>query len=182
MSDDVDTVDLDRFVAPSETLIRVVEIVAAYLLAGLFAVGVIDLFISILGLVRTGDIFDPDAGIDRILNVIDKALLLFIIVELYQTVVAYTREESVTRIVIVAGLIAISRKIISFRPGDFAGVTELLANAGAYAVLLLALVVAYYVVQTTDPGDVPTGGFREPSPERGPPDGADGDDDTDGDD
>ena len=156
MSEDVESVDFDRFVTPSETLIRMVEIVAAYLLAGLFAVGVVDLFISIAGLVRTGAIFDPDAGIDRILNVIDKALLLFIIVELYQTVVAYTRDESVTRIVIVAGLIAISRKIISFRPGDFAGVTELVANAGAYAALLLALVVAYYIVQTTETGTVNT--------------------------
>ena len=150
MKADVDVVDLDRLVSPSETLIRVVEMVAAYLLAGLFAVGVLDLFITILGLVRTGVIFDPEAGIDRILAVIDKALLLFIIVELYQTVVAYTREEAVTRIVIVAGLIAVSRKIISFRPGDYAGPTELLVNAGAYAVLLLALVVAYYVVQTTE--------------------------------
>jgi uncharacterized membrane protein (DUF373 family) len=152
MSEDAEVVDLDRFVTPSETLLRVVEIVAAYLLAGLFAVGVLDLFISIIGLVRTGAIFDPDAGINRILDVIDKALLLFIIVELYQTVVAYTRDESVTRIVIIAGLIAISRKIISFRPGDFAGVTELIVNAAAYAVLLLALVVAYYVVQTTERG------------------------------
>ena len=156
MSEDAGGVDFDRFVSPSETLIRVVEIVAAYLLAGLFAVGVVDLFISIAGLVRTGAIFDPDAGIDRILTVIDKALLLFIIVELYQTVVAYTRDESVTRIVIVAGLIAISRKIISFRPGDFAGVVELVANAGASAALLLALVVAYYIVQTTETGTVDT--------------------------
>ena len=152
MSEGVDGVDLDRFVAPSETLIRVVEMIAAYLLAGLFAVGVLDLFISIIGLVRTGTIFDPDAGIDRILSVIDKALLLFIIVELSQTVVAYTRDESVTRIVIVAGLIAVARKIISFRPGDFAGVTELVANAATYAVLLVVLVVAYYVVQTTERG------------------------------
>mgnify|MGYP006289959533 CR=1 FL=1 len=150
MSEEAGDIDFDRFVAPSETLIRGVEIVAAYLLAGLFAVGVVDLFISIIGLVRTGAIFDPDAGIDRILAVIDKALLLFIIVELYQTVVAYTRDESVTRIVIIAGVIAISRKIISFRPGDFAGVTELVANAGAYAALLLALVIAYYIVQTTE--------------------------------
>jgi uncharacterized membrane protein (DUF373 family) len=150
MSEGNGGIDLDRFVSPSQTLIRVVEIVAAYLLAGLFAIGVVDLFLSIFGLIRTGAIFDPDAGIDRILDVIDKALLLFIVVELYQTVVAYTREESVTRIVIVAGLIAISRKIISFRPGDFGTTEELLVNAAAYAVLLLSLVVAYYVVQSTE--------------------------------
>jgi len=141
---------LDRFIGPSETVIRAIEIVAAYLLVGLFGIGVLDLLISIFGLVRTGIIFDPDAGIDAILTVIDKALLLFIIVELYQTVVAYSREESVTRIVIVAGLIAVSRKIISFRPSDFDSLDALIVNAAAFALLLLVLVVAYYVVQKTD--------------------------------
>jgi uncharacterized membrane protein (DUF373 family) len=148
MSDD--GTDLDRFVAPSETVIRAIEILAAYLLVGLFGIGVVDLLISIFELVRTGVIFDPDEGIDAILTVIDKALLLFIIVELYQTVVAYSREESVTRIVIVAGLIAVARKIISFRPGDFESLDALFVNAAAFALLLLVLVVAYYVVQKTE--------------------------------
>ena len=145
-----DGTDLDRFVEPSETVIRAIEIVAAYLLVGLFGIGVIDLLISIFDLVRTGAIFDPDEGIDAILSVIDKALLLFIIVELYQTVVAYSREENVTRIVIVAALIAVSRKIISFRPDDFETLEALFVNAAAFALLLLVLVVAYYVVQKVE--------------------------------
>ena len=142
--------DFDRFVEPSETVIRAIEIVAAYLLVGLFGIGVIDLLISIFDLVRTGAIFDPDEGIDAILSVIDKALLLFIIVELYQTVVAYSREENVTRIVIVAALIAVSRKIISFRPDDFETLEALFVNAAAFSLLLLVLVVAYYVVQKSE--------------------------------
>jgi uncharacterized membrane protein (DUF373 family) len=149
MSDDT-AARFDRLVEPSETAIRVVEVVAAYVLVGLFAVGVFDLLISIFELVRTGAIFDPDAGIDQILTVIDKALLLFIIVELYQTVVAYSRAESVTRIVIVAGLIAISRKIISFRPSEFDSTEALILNAVAFAILLLVLVVAYYLVVQTE--------------------------------
>ena len=40
--------DHDRLVAPSETAIRVVEIVAAYILVALFAIGVVDLLIQIL--------------------------------------------------------------------------------------------------------------------------------------
>jgi uncharacterized membrane protein (DUF373 family) len=142
--------EFDRFIKPSETIIRGIEILAAYLLVGLFGIGVLDLLISIFGLVRTGIIFDPDAGIDAILTVIDKALLLFIIVELYQTVVAYSREKSVTRIVIVAALIAVSRKIISFRPDNFETLEALFVNATAFALLLLVLVVAYYVVQKTE--------------------------------
>jgi uncharacterized membrane protein (DUF373 family) len=142
--------DFDPFIEPSETVIRVIEIVAAYLFVVLFGIGVVDLFISIFELVRTGVIFDPDAGINAILSVIDKALLLFIIVELYQTVVAYSREESVTRIVIVAGLIAVSRKIISFRPSEFETLEALLINSVAFALLLLVLIIAYYVVQSTE--------------------------------
>jgi uncharacterized membrane protein (DUF373 family) len=147
---EAEAIDFDSLIEPSETIIRAVEIVAAYVFVGLFAVGVLDLLISIFGLIRTGAIFDPDAGIDEILTVIDKALLLFIIVELYQTVVAYSREESVTRIVIIAGLIAIARKIISFRPSEFASTEELLINAVSFSLLLAVLIAAYYLVVKTE--------------------------------
>jgi uncharacterized membrane protein (DUF373 family) len=157
MSENDGQVDLDRLIEPSETVIRVVEVTAAYLLVGLFAIGVLDLLISIFDLARTGVIFDPDEGIDAILTVIDKALLLFIIVELYQTVVAYSREESVTRIVIVAGLIAVSRKVISFRPDEFESTEALLINAVAFSLLLLVLVVAYYLVVRTERSESASG-------------------------
>jgi uncharacterized membrane protein (DUF373 family) len=146
--------DFDRLVEPSEQAIRVVEIAAAYILVGLFAVGVFDLLLSIFELVRTGTIFQGDAGIDAIIDIIDRALVLFIIVEIYQTVLAYSREESVVRIVIVAALIAVSRKIISFRPSDYATTTEAFVFAAAATVLLLGLVAALYVVRrTSDPGE-----------------------------
>jgi uncharacterized membrane protein (DUF373 family) len=107
-------------------------------------------------LVISGAIFDPQEGIDEIVDIVDRALLLFIIVEIYQTVVAYTRDESVVRIVIVAALIAVSRKIISFDTS--APPQELLISAGAFALLLVAVVVALYVVRTT--------GSQKPEPDR----------------
>jgi len=155
--------DKEALVEPSEQILRVVEIAAAYVLVALFAIGVFDLLVIMGDLIISGDIFDPDAGIEQIVAIVDRALLLFIIVEIYQTVVAYTRDESVVRIVIVAALIAVSRKIISFDSG--AAPEELLLSAAAFALLLAAVVVALYVVRVTSPPgekvSVPEGGTRE---------------------
>lgn len=144
--------DYDALVAPSEDAIRLVEIAAAYILVGLFAVGVLDLLAQIadaaLASIRSGGrvgITDPTV----VVGFIDTALLLFVIVEIYRTVVAYTREESVVRIVVIAGIIAVSRKIISFRPGE-ATTTEDLLFAGSFALLLFVLVLALYVLRTTE--------------------------------
>jgi len=148
--------DYDDLVAPSEQAIRLVEIVAAYILVGLFAVGVLDLLLQIAGAVATSVRTGGEVGItdpNVVVGFIDTALLLFIIVEIYQTVVAYTREESVVRIVIIAAIIAVSRKIISFRPGDAVGTDDLLF-AGSFGLLLLVLVVALYVLRTTEEGPV----------------------------
>jgi len=153
----------EALVAPSEQILRVVEIAAAYVLVALFAIGVFDLLVIMGDLIVSGDIFDPDAGIEQIVAIVDRALLLFIIVEIYQTVVAYTRDESVVRIVIVAALIAVSRKIISFDTA--AAPQELLLSAAAFAILLAAVVAALYVVRATSPPgekvSVPEGGRRE---------------------
>jgi uncharacterized membrane protein (DUF373 family) len=144
--------DYDELVAPSEQAIRLVEIAAAYILVGLFAVGVLDLLLQIAGAVATSVRTGGEVGItdpNVVVGFIDTALLLFIIVEIYQTVVAYTREESVVRIVIIAAIIAVSRKVISFRPGDTVG-TEDLLFAASFGLLLLVLVVALYVLRTTE--------------------------------
>ncbi|QDX40057.1 phosphate-starvation-inducible PsiE family protein [Salarchaeum sp. JOR-1] len=136
--------DVDRFTATSETALRALEVVAAYVLVGLFAIGVFDLGLSILQLAQTGELTETSA----VVALIDDVLLLFIVVEIYQTVVAYAREESVVRIVIVAGVIAVARKIIVFQPTEY-GIPEAAYVAAGYAVLLAVLVGALYVVRTT---------------------------------
>jgi uncharacterized membrane protein (DUF373 family) len=136
--------DVDDHVRITEQLIQAVEIVAAYVLVLLFAVGVFDLGLNIFTLVRTGAITQTS----EVIALIDTVLLLFIIVEIYQTVVAYTREESVVRIVIITGIIAVTRRVISFHPGDHAAMDSLLTSAG-FAVLLAVLVGALYVVRRT---------------------------------
>jgi uncharacterized membrane protein (DUF373 family) len=136
--------DVDDHVEITERLIQAIEIVAAYILVLLFAIGVFDLGLNIFQLVRTGEIAQTSAVID----LIDTALLLFIIVEIYQTVVAYTREQSVVRIVIVTGIIAVTRRIISFHPGETATVDALYVSLG-FAVLLAVLVAALFIVRRT---------------------------------
>jgi uncharacterized membrane protein (DUF373 family) len=82
----------DRFgdaVAVSETLVRLVETVTAYILVGLFAVGVFDLGLVILELTLSGRITEASEVVD----LIDTALLLLIIVEIYQTLVAYIQKN-----------------------------------------------------------------------------------------
>lgn len=137
--------DPDSLVDYSEVAIHYIEVFAAYVLVALFAVGVFDLLLTIGDLVRSGRITDPSA----VVGLIDTVLLLFIIVEIYQTAVAYTREKSVVRVVIIAGIIAISRKVITFRPDQASSEMGALLEAVALAVLLFVLVGSLYLIRTT---------------------------------
>jgi len=67
---------LDEAVAFSESVIRGIEVVAAYVLVGLFAIGVFDLGLQIAEQALSGRIFQPEV----VVGFIDTALLLFIIV------------------------------------------------------------------------------------------------------
>ncbi|MFB6108013.1 MAG: phosphate-starvation-inducible PsiE family protein [Haloplanus sp.] len=141
-------VDLSKFVAYTEYLIHLVEAVAALVLVVLFAIGVFDLGVQILDVALAGRITDPLV----VVGFIDTILLLFIIVEVYQTVVAYTRESHrrrIVRLVLYTGVIAMVRKAIIFRTETYASKTDALLAATAYAVLLLAIGVLLYVERTT---------------------------------
>jgi uncharacterized membrane protein (DUF373 family) len=128
-----------------ESAMRSLELGAAGLLVLLFGIGVADFGLQIVDLALSGRITDPRAVVD----LIDTALLLFIIVEVFLTVVAYSRDEPVVRIVIVAALIAIARKVITFRTSEYATVDNALRAAAAYAGLLAVLAGAFYFVQRT---------------------------------
>jgi uncharacterized membrane protein (DUF373 family) len=134
----------ERVVERSESLMRGIEVVAAYVLVVLFAIGVFDLALQIGQQALTPNIFDPEV----VVGFIDTALLLFIIVEVYQTVVAYTRRDDtrlIVRLVLYTGIIAIVRKVIVFRTDTFPTKTDAVLTAGAYALILLALGALLYV-------------------------------------
>lgn len=116
-----------------------VELAAATIFALLFGIGVVDLTLQILSAVQSGSITDPLVVIDFI----DTGLLLLIIVEVYQTVLAYVEENNTRRIVelvIYTGVIAMVRKAIIFRTGEYATPEDALLAAIAYAIIIFALV------------------------------------------
>jgi uncharacterized membrane protein (DUF373 family) len=139
-------VDIDRSAAFSERLMKWLELGAAYFLVLLFAIGLFDLGLTLFELVRTGEFTDPN----RVIDVVDTVLVLLIIVEIYQTAVAFSRNEPVVRIVVNAALIAVARKIISFRPDEYPSPTDAFVNAAAFALLLAVVIAAFYVVRQVD--------------------------------
>ncbi|MCT9094634.1 phosphate-starvation-inducible PsiE family protein [Haloarchaeobius sp. HME9146] len=149
---------LDRGVELTEVVMQAIEFAAAVVMVFLFAVGVLDLGMQIAGAVGNGDITDPLV----VVGFIDTALLLFIIVEVYQTVLAYAQKSKTTeivRIVVYTGVIAMVRKIIVFRTDVYASKTEALLTAAAYTVVLLGLGVLLYIERTA--GDKEAGSTAE---------------------
>ncbi|KPN29768.1 putative membrane protein [Halolamina pelagica] len=134
----------DRLLALSETLIRYTEVIAAVVLGVLFAIGVFDLGLQIVGSALDGTITDPLV----VVGFIDTALLLLIIVEVYQTVVSYTQESDtrrIVRLVIYTGVIAMVRKAIIFRTGEYPSEQAALFAAAAYTLIILGLAVLLVV-------------------------------------
>ncbi|MEA1930991.1 MAG: phosphate-starvation-inducible PsiE family protein [Euryarchaeota archaeon] len=126
-----------------ERFVHGVELAAATVFAILFAVGVVDLILQIAGAVRSGSITDPLV----VIGFIDTGLLLLIIVEVYQTVLAYVEESNTRRIVqlvIYTGVIAMVCKAIIFRTGEYATLQDALLAAGAYTLLIFGLVALLF--------------------------------------
>jgi uncharacterized membrane protein (DUF373 family) len=138
---------IEELATLSEDVMRWLELGAAYFLVALFAIGVFDLGLSLYDLLVSGRFTDPNAVID----LIDTVLVLLIIVEVFQTVIAFSRDEPVTRIVITAALIAIARKVISFRPEEFGTTQDALLSAVTFSILLSVLIAGFYIVRQVDP-------------------------------
>jgi len=137
----------ERYSLVISRFVHGVELAAATVFAVLFAVGVVDLTLQIFGAVRSGSITDPLV----VIGFIDTGLLLLIIVEVYQTVLAYVEENETRRIVqlvIYTGVIAMVRKAIIFRTGEYATLEDALLAAGSYAIIIFALVALLFAERT----------------------------------
>jgi uncharacterized membrane protein (DUF373 family) len=134
----------DRYATLTGSFVRAVEVAAASVFAILFAIGVMDLSLQIVQSALSGAITDPLV----VIGFIDTGLLLLIIVEVYQTVVAYTQENDtrrIVRLVIYTGVIAMVRKAIIFRTGEYASTTDALFAAVSYTVIILGLSLLLFV-------------------------------------
>ena len=129
----------------SERFIRAIEGIVAYLLVILFAVGTADIGIQIFQLFVIRQIIQPEA----VIRLLDRVLLLFIIVELHQTVIAYSRSAErleIVTTVVYAGVIAMVRKAILFRTSDYPDLIAALTAAGSYTLILVGLAVILLVL------------------------------------
>lgn len=135
--------DMTAATEPSEDAMQWLVLGAAYFLVLLFAIGVFDLLLSLWDLLTTGRFTNPVA----VIELIDTVLLLLIIVEVHRTLIAYAREQPVTRIVINVAIIAVARRVISFRIEEFESADTALAGAATFAILLLVLLIAAVVVR-----------------------------------
>ena len=139
---------LDRIVDRMDGFVNVIEVAAGALFALLFAIGVFDLGLQIWEATLSGSITDPNT----VIGFIDVGLLLLIIVEIYQTVVAYIKENDtrrIVRLVIYTGVIAVVRKVIIFRTSEYGSANDALVVAIAYGVLAFGLVALLYVDRQT---------------------------------
>ncbi|SEW04199.1 Uncharacterized membrane protein, DUF373 family [Natrinema salifodinae] len=133
----------DRIAAAADRFIRFVELIAAWVFAILFAIGVIDLTLQIVRSIRARTITDPLV----VIGFIDTGLLLLIIVEVYHTVIAYTQESEtrqIVRLVIYTGVIAMVRKAIIFRTDEYATAQDALFAAVSYTIIIFGLVALLF--------------------------------------
>lgn len=134
--------DLDEAADPAARAMEWLVLGAAYFLLLLFLIGVFDLFVSLYRLLVAGNFTDPG----EVVRLLDSVLLLLIIVEVHRTLVAYARGQPVLRIVVSAAIIAVSRRVISYRLEDYGSGTEALLAAAALGVLVLALTLGYFLL------------------------------------
>lgn len=129
----------------SEVLMDVLELATAFVMIALFAIGVYDLGVKLVTLITSGEYADPHA----VLKVIDTALLLLIIVEIYRTVIAYVEDLNILPIVLNVAVIAMARKIISFRTGKYATKEAAVDAALAYGFLMAIIIGAFFIIHYT---------------------------------
>ncbi|MFB6146590.1 MAG: phosphate-starvation-inducible PsiE family protein [Halobacteriaceae archaeon] len=136
----------DRIADRIDAFIHAVELTAAAVFALLFAIGVVDLTLQIIKAAVNGRITDPLV----VIGFIDTGLLLLIIVEVYQTVIAYTRgngTREIVRLVIYTGVIAMVRKAIIFRTGEYGTTESAMFAAVSYTIIIFAFVGLLFAEQ-----------------------------------
>jgi uncharacterized membrane protein (DUF373 family) len=165
----------------TDGFVHVVELAAAALFAFLFAVGVVDLALQIVQSIQSGRITDPLV----VIGFIDTGLLLLIIVEVYQTVIAYTQQSDtrkIVRLVIYTGVIAMVRKVIIFRTGEYATTQDAALVALSYTIIIAGLVGLLLVERVYGEGLLSVVGADAGSGDRESGDGKSGDSGGPGDD
>jgi uncharacterized membrane protein (DUF373 family) len=130
--------------------VTVLQSSLAFFLVVILFIGTLNLFATFVQAAQAFELLGYKNAIRIINTTIDIVLYLFIVVELFKTIVAYVESKSVVRAVIHAGLIAVVRQILIFKPADMENAEQALMLAIVYLVLLVALLLGFYLVHEID--------------------------------
>jgi len=137
----------DRYVAIGSGTLDVLVMGIGLIILVLFGISLLDLILQIIEMTQSGNIYEPLA----VLGMVDTVILLLIMVEVFRDIIAYLNDLAILPIIIDIAILAVARNIITFRFGESISGTEALIQAGAYSILLVALVIVYYVVKIMEP-------------------------------
>lgn len=126
----------------AERVMNYLQLSVAYILLGLFAFAVFDLALKMYQYVLSGQIFDPV----NVIGILETALLLFLIVEVFRTSVAHLEGLAVLPLVIDVAIIGVARSLITYRVEAYPEPTAALLASVSYSLVLVVLVVAFYIV------------------------------------
>lgn len=121
------------------------QIVAAGIVAALFVIGVFDFGLLIFEEFKSGEITE----VTSVIALIEFLLLLFIVVEVYRTIIAYARNKQpryVVTLVLYTGVIAIIRRVIVFQPLDIGDAVDAMYVSLSYGIVLLSLGAMLYII------------------------------------
>ena len=129
-----------------EKTVNVLQTGVAFFLVIVLVIGVVNLVATFARAALAVEILGYKNAIGLISTTIDIVLYLFIVIELFRTIIAYVEAKNVVKAVIHAGLIAVVRQIIIFKPEDAGTPTEALLTAGVFVVLLFGLLLGFFLV------------------------------------
>jgi uncharacterized membrane protein (DUF373 family) len=116
---------------------RWITVIVIAMLAIVVALATVELGVSLARDIITPPIFFP--GIDRLLDIFGRVLLVVIGIELLETLRSFARRGVVrAEVVLTVALIAVARKVIVLEPAHATAVTLF-----GVAALILAVAVAY---------------------------------------
>lgn len=137
--------------------VTILQIVLAALLIVLLFLGVLVLMVEMGRTILGEEVFEIGTMLGLVNLTIDVILYFFIVIELYKTIIAYVGARSVVLAVVHAGLIAVVRQIITFKPTEY-GAGESIQIAGVYAILLFALLLGFVIVHKEEDEEEADGG------------------------
>lgn len=133
-----------------ERVMDYLQLIVVFILVIIFGIAVYDLGLELYQLIITGQFYEPIS----LIGILETALLLFLIVEVFRTSVAHLEGLKVLPLVVDVAIIGIVRSIITFRLSDFQNMNEAVLASLAYAIILSVLIASFFIVhrqQRKDP-------------------------------